>query len=152
MSALLSREALALLELLPAWQLRPHLQPVAQQRWGEHCTLLVIGVASTPTSKQLWANINKAVHALGFAENMGLQTEMLSAVQPEQALRIVMQEKPARLLVLGEALEQGLLALSPEIQQACQVQGLAGLESIAGSASHKQSLWRALAALKRERL
>jgi hypothetical protein len=149
MSTMLSREGLAVLELLPQWQLRPHLRPVSTGPWGAECKALIVAVAANDTEKRLWANIGKAMQALGL-HTLWSQAELLASEQIEQAVQRAMLDRPGTLLVFGDTLKKGLLALQPSIAESCRVLSVEPLSLLAGRAEHKRMLFRALVELRRE--
>jgi hypothetical protein len=149
MSARLSREGLAVLELLVQWQLRPHLRSASTGPWGAECKALIIAVAANEPEKRLWASIGKAMQALGL-HTLWSQAELLASEQIEQALQRAMLDRPGRLLVFGESLKKGLLALQPSIAESCTVRSVEPLSLLSGRAEHKRMLFRSLVELKRE--
>jgi hypothetical protein len=149
MTATLSREGLTVLELLPQWQLRPHLRPAGTGPWGAECKALIVAVAANDAEKRLWANIGKAMQALGL-HALWSQAELLASEQIEQALQRAMLDRPGTLLVFGDALRKGLLALQPSIAESCTVRSVEPLSLLAGRAEHKRMLFKSLVELKRE--
>jgi hypothetical protein len=149
MSAMLSREGLAVLELLPQWQLRPHLRPASTALWGAECKALIVAVAANETEKRLWANIGKAMQALGL-HALWAHAELLASEQIEQAVQRAVRDRPGTLLVFGETLKKGLLALQPSIAESCTVRSVESLSLLVGGAKHKQMLFKSLVELKRE--
>jgi hypothetical protein len=149
MSGQLSREGLAVLELLPQWQLRPHLRAANSEPWGAECKALIITVVANDLERRLWANVGKAMQALGL-HGVWAQSEVLASQQIEQAVQRVMQERPGVLLVFGGGLKKALLALQPGIETSCAVHGAHALAEIAGSAALKRALFTSLAQLKQQ--
>ena len=149
MSMPLSREGLAVLELLVQWQLRPHLQPAVTAAWGAECKALIVAVAANDTDKRLWANIGKAMQALGL-HTLWSQVELLASEQIEQAVQRVMLDRPGALLVFGDALRKGLIALQPSIAELCTVHCVEPLSQLARHAERKRRLFKLLVELKRE--
>lgn len=148
MSMPLSREGLAVLELLPQWQLRAHLRPASTAPWGMECKALIIAVATNDIERRLWASIGRAMQSLGL-HAFWLQAELLASEQIEQAVQRVMQERPAQLLVFGSGLGKSLVSMQPAIAESCTLRSVESLSRIAGSAKHKHRLFASLVELKR---
>ncbi len=149
MSLSLSREAYAALELLPQWQLRPHLRSVSAQPWTAQSRLLIVAVVSNESCKRLWANIGVAMHSLGFLENFWADAEILSTHQTEQAIQRVLHEQPEQLLIFGKELKQALTALQPELETLCTLHCVEGLDAIAQSGRLKRELMSCLLVIKK---
>lgn len=148
MSTPLSREGLSVLELLPQWQLRPHLRPASSEPWGVECQALIVAVAANDIERRLWANIGKAMQALGL-HSFWLHAELLASEQTELALQRVMHERPGVLLVFGDGLKKALVSMQPAIAESCTLRSVESLSLMTGSAKNKHILFSSLVELKR---
>ena len=148
MNVQLSREALSVLELLPQWQLRPHLQPASAAPWGIDCNALLVLVAASQTEQRLWANLGKAMQAMGVPQAYWSQAHVMASEHIEQALQRVLQEKPRVLVIFGESLKKALMSLQPALEDQCAVRCVEPLVNVAKNAQHKRALFELFAALK----
>jgi hypothetical protein len=151
MSMPLSREALSLLELMPQWQLRAHLQPVSPAAWGAQCKALLVAVLTNPADRRLWESIGRAMTLLGMHQFWS-DAQLLPSENSEQALGRILQDKPGVLLVFGEGLKAALISAQPDLTQCCALRCARAISAIAHSAQQKRALFALLAQLKREAL
>ena len=150
MNTPLSREAMAVLELLPQWQLRAHLRPASAAAWGAQCKVLIVAVVASEIEKRFWANVGKALHALGLPQQLWSDAQLLTAEQIEAAVERVMQDQPGTLLVFGESLKKSLLGFQPDLEGLCKLQCLPSVSECINSGKQKRRLFASLLEFKRE--
>lgn len=98
----LSREALQVLELLPAWQLRGGGGDALPGRLGQGVDLMIViprlGAATTPLSR-LWTQVQRALHGLGLPKE-GLDQPLELAPTDQQLLITELKARDPRWLVM----------------------------------------------------
>ena len=150
MNTPLSREAMAVLELLPQWQLRAHLRPASATAWGAQCKALMVAVVASDIENRFWANMGKAFHGLGLPQQLWSHAQLLTGEQIEAAVGRVMQDQPGTLFVFGESLKKGLLGFQPDLEVCCKVRCLPSVSECINSGKQKRRLFVSLLELKRE--
>ncbi len=115
-SAPLSREALQVLELLPAWQLRGGGGDASSGRLGQGVDLMIViprlGTATTPLSR-LWAQVQRALHGLGLPKE-GLDQPLELAQTDQQLLAAELKARDPRwLVILGDEIADMVALAEP---------------------------------------
>ncbi len=150
MNTPLSREAIAVLELLPQWQLRAHLRPASAAAWGAECKVLMVAVVASEIEKRFWANVGKALHPQGLPQQLWSDAQLLKGEQIEAVVERVMQDQPGTLLVFGESLKKGLLRFQPDLEGSCKLRCLPSVSECVNSGKQKRRLFASLLEFKRE--
>lgn len=146
----LSREAMQLLELSPAWRLRGRLQAADAPKDREG--IMIAAIAQDQAAQRLWASVAKAMVGLGY-ENASVQDALImhsplaDRVQSEFAKR-----KPAQLLSFGEDLSDALEQTIANAVAGTTIQRLPSLQVMTSgpeSAGAKRRLWSLLVAFRK---
>lgn len=140
----LSREALQLLELSPRWELRPEYRPVAATKEQ----LTVIGLAHTASGRALWDAIANAMIDMGFPRKVLETSVMLESSQLDQAVKVLLSQRPACLLAFGETLIEELQASHSNALQDARVVALASMDAMIDRPKAKAQVWSALHQLR----
>lgn len=148
----LSREALALLELLPVWELRPQLAaaataPAVDAEAGTG--LMIVGLVGSADEQALWMSMERAMRAMGFpAESLGTAL-MLASPQDDLWSRHALEQRPAHVLAFGKVTAETLSACWPSaLGYRARVHAQPALADMLADGTVKAAVWRALVGLR----
>ncbi len=157
-----SREALAVLGLLPVWKLRQEFQsdllPQAQEHeqakeqteLSERVAVRFIVIATSPQTQTLWRQILSAARGLSFLHEAISQAVVLAVAQRDR-LQSILHESPAGtcFYLVGEPdLSTEFAALAAGSAR-WAVSPLPSLSRLMENAAEKRRFWAQLAALNR---
>lgn len=145
----LSREAMQLLDLSPAWRLRPMYRP--PQEASPRDGTMVIGLARDNESQRLWQAIAAWMTRLAFDSAVISQALMLEAPSSDRVAQDIQLKRPKRLMVFGEELLQELQRAVPDALTEVEIIGLPSLASMASmptAAASKRGCWALLIATR----
>lgn len=141
----LSREALAALELIPAWTLRAPYVPSTETAFKNDFLALV--VAGDDQAKQLWGRITEAMVRARFHPDWMAQTVVLPSIQTEQLRAMLSERRPRVVLLFGKTLSNAITALESELTQGVDLIIAPELSDMLKSGAVKSRLWPLLCGL-----
>lgn len=139
----LSREAMQLLELTPAWHRRQEYLDVH----GGPPVMFVV-VAANASAEKLWHSMSARMLAMGFDRTLVAEALIMASVQIDRCLNVLQSAKPRVLLCMSEALAAELSSVAPQALEGVRLVALPDLEALRTVGAHKARCWAALCSLK----
>lgn len=141
----LSREALAVLELIPAWSRRP---PYAELKdIGFKSAFLMLVVIDDDRAKRLWERIAETMLGLGFHADWVAQAVFLPSIQAQRLMAVMTEQRPRTVLVFGKPLGDALMALDGNLTQGIELVLAPAMAQMLASGQAKSQLWALLCGL-----
>jgi hypothetical protein len=148
----LSREALALLELLPMWELRPQLAAGATASAVEADAgtgLMIVGLVGSADEQALWMSMARAMRAMGFPAESLDTARMLASPQDDLWSRHALAQRPAHVLAFGQVAAETLSACWPSaLGYRAHVHAQPALADMLADSKVKAAVWPALVELR----
>lgn len=147
----LSREAMSLMELSPAWRLREALRPAAPVATSP-CAVMVL--AQDDRAARLWASIARAMTLLGYDSHAVADALVMQSPVADRMVHELKSRPSRQWMVFGDVLAEELGRMAGDLASGAEIARLPSLQSMLGEATSgaanaaamKRQLWSMLCA------